>query len=176
MVPTEDVLRRAAQPTVDALDLLIDASPAGIRTALVEIRDHFYDPGYTIKQLRAALGASRWIYEQFRRHIGMTPWKLVQECRMELTVRLLRDTSLYVKDVALAVGYEDFPPFQRLSRTWCRLTPAPLRRQLREARDRLRLLPESALSWIYFERAVSGDLSPSEARRLIRCLESIPER
>lgn len=170
--PTEEVLRRAARPTIEEIDRMIASSSRGLEPVLAEIRDHFYDPGYTAKELQEAVGMSNWLYEKFRGEVGLTPWKFIQECRMELALRLLRDTSLYVKDIASFVGYEDFPPFNGLCRRWCRLTPAGLREHLRKVRDLLRTLPEDVFSYRYYRRTVSGELSPEEVRRMARYLES----
>lgn len=172
MAATIEVLRRAAQPTIEAIDRLIASCSRSLKPVLAEIRDHFYDPGYTAKDLQAAVGMSNWLYEKFRGEVGLTPWKFIQECRMELALRLLRDTSLYVKDVASFVGYEEFPPLERLCRRWCRLTPARLRDHLRDRRELLRTLPEDVFSYRYYRRAVSGDLDSAEARRMMRYLES----
>ena len=168
----EEALRRATEPIRNDIDELIDRLPKSLEDVLIEIRDHFYDPGYTAQDLQEAVGKSNWLYTRFRQLVGLTPWKFIQECRMELALRLLRDTSLYVKDVSTYVGYEDFASFMRLSLKWCRLTPAQLRAQLRERKGALRALPENVFSYGYYQRAVSGQLSPEEARQLILYLES----
>lgn len=169
--PLAEVLRRAAQPTVESIDRRIASSSRSLKPVLAEIRDHFYDPGYTAKDLQKALGMSNWLYEKFRAELGLTPWKFIQECRMELALRLLRDTTLFVKDIGTFLGYEDFTNFRRLSLRWCRLTPAHMREQLRKVRELLRILPEDVFSYHYYLRAVSGELSREEVRQMVRYLE-----
>lgn len=173
---TEQTLSRALRPTILTFERMIGESPRSLRDVLEQIRDRFHETDFAVAELRASTGASRWLFTKFRRHVGLTPWKLVQELRMEAGMRLLRDTPIYVKDVAYLVGYEEFSNFSNLCLRWCRLRPAELRDQLRQVKRRLRMLPEDALSWSYWRRAVSGQLSPEEARRLILYLETNSRR
>jgi len=173
---SEATLLRAVEPTAQSVDRIILESPRSLRGVLTQIRDRFHETSFAVDELRESVGASRWWFTKFRRHVGLTPWRLVQELRMELGMRLLRDTPIYVKDVAYLVGYEDFSNFSHLCERWCRLKPAELRDQLRQVRQRLQALPEDALTWSYWRRAVSGRLSGDEARQLISYLEANTRR
>ena len=171
-VCSEKTLNEAMQLTIEAVDRLIAESPRSLSDALSDVRDHFHEPGYSAGRLCENVGATTWLFTKFKRHVGLTPWRLIQELRMELGMRLLRDTSIYVKDVAVLVGYEEFTNFKNLCLAWCHLKPAALREQLRRVKRRLRMLPEEALTWRFWRRAVRGELSGEEARRLILYLEA----
>ena len=169
----EEHLRRAARPTLDALHEMEDGRSRLLRSALAEIREHFWEPGYQVLDLKRSLGASNWLLSIFRIEIGLTPWRLIQECRMETAWRLLRDTSLPVEEIAFLVGYVAAPPFQRLCKRWCGLYPARLRSQARRVRVHFASLPEETVTWYFWERFRRSQLADDEVRRLLEYFETI---
>lgn len=54
--------------------------------------------------------------EQFRRHFGVSPYRLAVGLRLERARVLLRDRSLTIAEVAAEVGYDDPRQFARLFR------------------------------------------------------------
>ncbi len=170
----EQTLNRAAQPTVDAINQMRD-DPANesLRPVLTSIRDRFCEPGYTITELKATARASNRLFRVFRFGVGLTPWQFVRECRMGAGMRLLRDTSIPVSQVAFLVGYGAFYPFQKLCVRWCGLSPDPLRTRLRSVKTLLRQLPEEVLSWHFLEKCRRGEISHEEMRQLIRHFEEL---
>ncbi len=138
---------------------------------LALIGRRFYEPGLTVAKLKHAVRATNRLFTAFRLGVGLTPWRLVQESRMELALRLLADTSIPVEQIAYLVGYEAFSPFIRLTRRWCGLSPAPFRDELRRLRTLLAELPPEVFTWHFWERCRRGELTTEEVRRLIRHIE-----
>lgn len=69
---------------------------------------------------------------QLQKHLsgqGLSFKDLVVEVRRERALRLLRDTSQAIGEVAQACGYTEVSPFHRAVRRWTGLTPAQIRQQ-----------------------------------------------
>ena len=101
----------------------------------------------------------------------MTGGYLIQECRMETAMRMLRDSTLPVEEVALLVGY-DVRSLQRQSRAWCGLSPSTLRGLARRRRQLLSSCDE-AFSWYFWRRFCLGLLSEEELQPVIECLQAV---
>ena len=166
----EDVVMRAAQPTIAGLATMEEEAPEKLKPILAQIGQSFYQPGYTVEKLKRQVKCSNWLFTQFRLAFDLTPWTLIQECRMEMAARLLLDTSIPVEEVALLVGYEDFCSFHRLCLDWCALTPAVFRRCLRKVKPLLRELPEDVLSWRFSESCRRGTVPQDRVDQVIRCV------
>ncbi len=169
----EEIASRAAKPREDAIRKREERVSDRLRPVLEQIREHFYEPGYTVTRLKADLKRGNWLFTRFGQELGFTPWSFIQECRMEMAVRLLRDTAIPVVEVAFLVGYEEFSAFRRLCLQWCGLTPARLREHLRRARALLRELPEGVLSRSHLEKLRRGELGADQARQMIRHCEKV---
>lgn len=60
---------------------------------------------------------------------GLSFKDLTEEVRRERALRLLRDSTQAIADIALACGYTEVSPFHRAVRRWTGLTPAQVRQQ-----------------------------------------------
>jgi len=60
---------------------------------------------------------------------GLSFKDLIEEVRRERALRLLRDTSQAIGEIAQACGYTEVSPFHRAVRRWTGLTPAQVRQQ-----------------------------------------------
>ena len=173
---TDEAVRRAAQPTIDALKALEEESEPAVKAFLADIRENFREPGYNVDALRLSLGESnRRFYDRFRAAIGLPPWGLVQQCRMEFASRLMVTTSLSISEIAWLAGYYSVPAFQRLCRSWCGLLPGRLRCRLLELRPLLSRLPEDAWTWRFYLRCRRSEASTDEVRRWVEYLEELYE-
>jgi YesN/AraC family two-component response regulator len=63
----------------------------------------------------------------FRAMYGKTPRRYLVEARLQRAVELLRSTRLGIEQIALAVGYTDFPAFDRRFKRAYGVTPSVLR-------------------------------------------------
>lgn len=64
---------------------------------------------------------------RFRAMYGKTPRRYLVEARLQRAVELLRTTRLGIEQIALAVGYADFPAFDRRFKRAYGVTPSVLR-------------------------------------------------
>lgn len=166
-VDYEEILRRAAQPTREALDRRAAEASAPVRRMIEHIRDHFFDPDYSVGKLLRATRASNAVRAQFRAETGMPPWAQVTECRMEMMVRLFRDTLFSVEQVACFVGYSSRTSFTERCKAWCGLSPSSLRDALRAWKQKLPELPEKILTRRFLERTRASREIPEELRLLV---------
>lgn len=60
---------------------------------------------------------------------GLSFKDLIEEVRRERALRLLRDTSQAIGEIAQTCGYTEVSPFHRAVRRWTSLTPAQVRQQ-----------------------------------------------
>ena len=149
-------LAAAARPIVGMLDRLVQEAPYVLKPLLREVRDSFHLSGYKVDDLRQSTQANDWRMRQLQEHLGLPAIDLLQELRMELAMRLLRDTSRSVRKVAKAMGYQSARAFRKLSGDWCGLPPSRLRRRLKAIADTLQSLPEEAFSWFFLDRCRRG--------------------
>lgn len=84
----------------------------------------------TMDELARAAGLSTsHLAALFRRHLGCAPMAWLQEQRLDLACRLLRNDYLSVGDVAIACGYQDANYFARLFRKRHGCSPRDWRRK-----------------------------------------------
>ena len=82
-----------------------------IRQAKQYIQEHCGEP-LTLEDVAGRAGFSpSYFSSMFKKEVGMTFLEYLQETRMELAKRLLRDTDLRVADICEAVGYSDNKSF-----------------------------------------------------------------
>ncbi len=67
--------------------------------------------------------------ERFRQAVGQPPLKYLTEYRIHKACRLLRDTQLGVKEIAVTVGYESASSFSNAFKRWVGLAPADYRKR-----------------------------------------------
>jgi len=63
------------------------------------------------------------------RGAGLTYARVVQQVRLEIAGRMLRDPDRKIRDVARVLGYSDPAHFTRAFQRWTGLTPRAFRRQ-----------------------------------------------
>jgi len=169
MFDVEQVLKRAVKPTLDALLRLERRLSRSWRSMMVEIRAHLIEPGYTVEKLLEHVGArdNNWLLSGFKAAAGITPWRLIQEGRLEVAAWLLRSTLWRVGDIVVFVGYVDLSSFTRLFRHWCTMNPTEFREHIVAAEERAGAIPRDALAWVFWQRFRSLELAEEEARELL---------
>lgn len=63
----------------------------------------------------------------FKEHTGISPGRYLSDCRMNAAKKLLRDTSLPIKEIAERVGYPDPLHFSKSFKTATGMSPAQYR-------------------------------------------------
>ncbi len=173
----EETLRRAAQPTVDAITRREKRVSQASREVLAEIRRHFYDPGYSVEQLRRNLRVRDWTLNCFGKEIGLTPWRVIHHCRMQMAARLLRDTHYPVADIGFFVGYNGRSAFVKAFRRWCGLRPATYRALARQLKARLPRPAEEIFTWAFWQKCHALELPIEQVRELadyLKLLRKLP--
>ncbi len=73
--------------------------------------------------------SSAYLSKIFKDHANISPGRYLRDCRMNMAKKLLRDTTLPVKDVADKVGYPDHVHFSKSFKNTTGFTPAQYREQ-----------------------------------------------
>ena len=83
----------------------------------------------TIKELSDLIYRSPdYLIKHFKAEVGMTPYQYLLKRKMSIAKRLLRDTALPVREVALQLGYEDAHYFSGLFKKETGMPPGRFRR------------------------------------------------
>lgn len=97
-----------------------------LRVEDVELREEENFP--TTRDLAVAAGLSTSHHRAlFKNQYGMTPGRHLHHLRLVYARKLLRETRLPIKQVALRAGYRDVVSFHRAFVTGCGITPARFR-------------------------------------------------
>ena len=91
-----------------------------VRQAVAYIREHYSDPDICVSEIAGALGISEGhLSHMFKKETGGTLLSWLTKCRIREAIRLLKDSSMKVYEIAEAVGYRDIAYF---SATFKRIT------------------------------------------------------
>lgn len=123
-----------AEETLDVLARLISGarSPAGsyegdsrsLRDALEYLRNHFSEL-VSLDDVAAAAGvSSTHLSRLFRQELQLPFSDYLSSLRMEEAQRLLSESSLSIKEVGYAVGYQDANYFSRVFKRWVGVRPS----------------------------------------------------
>lgn len=83
----------------------------------------------TIKELADLIYRSPdYLIKHFKAEVGMTPYQYLLKRKMAIAERLLRDTTLPVKEVAEQLGYEDAHYFSGLFKKERKMSPKQFRK------------------------------------------------
>lgn len=89
-----------------------------IRSAVDYMNRNFNTP-IKIAELSEHLGLNRSTFSNsFKNAMGISPQEYLLTLRMNKAASLLKNTSLYIAEVALQVGYSDSLAFSRIFRKW----------------------------------------------------------
>lgn len=175
MFDVERILKQAVKPTLDILRRLEKRLSRSCRSIMAEIRAHLIEPDYTVGKLLKHVGAgvSNWPLSAFKAAVGISPWRLIQEGRLETAARLLRNTEWPVGDIVIFVGYVDMTSFARLFRRWCDMSPSHFRDCADAAEKHAGSIPNGVFTWLFWRRFWNQELSLEEARELLDYLEKL---
>lgn len=99
-----------------------------IKKAKEIIQQRFSEPGVSVLSIAEEVGIpeSRFSAE-FKAAFHVTPLEYLTQCRMRQARRLLRETDMPVKDIALECGYYDVSSFNRRFKAYTGMTPQQYR-------------------------------------------------
>ena len=132
----------------------------GIEAALEHLRCHFTEPKALREVARIAGLHPKYFRVLFRNYTGLTPGRYLMQLRMRAARYYQHESSLRVKEVASAVGYNDPFYFSRLYRKYWGHAPTDDRRTVQVGNPAK--VPDPAA----VTRAAAGDAPPPPGRRL----------
>lgn len=174
----------AAAPTFERIRRDKKRAPVQLQPLLAYLEDHLFDPDLDANQLKRACGVrdnSLPIY--FHHALSLPPYAYIEDCRLEVACRLLRDTDLKVWQIAQLLGYSTLQVFSRAFDRWSGLRPSVFRRRSRlESQDsgngdrgsaREAHAESSVICLTTLRKAVSGGLDNESAEDLARHLTEL---
>ncbi len=91
-----------------------------VRQTIAYIKEHYGDPDICVSEIAGALGISEGhLSHVFKKETGGTLLSWMTKCRIREAIRLLKNSSMKVYEIAEAVGYRDIAYF---SATFKRIT------------------------------------------------------
>jgi AraC-like DNA-binding protein len=120
-------------PAVHSSDRLSEpAMNARVAAVLDYVADHHSRSSCRLEEVARTLRVSRsYLSRLVLRETNLTFNKHLQLARMNTAARLLQSSSLSVKEISAATGYEHVPSFDRQFRKHFRMTPGEFRRGIR---------------------------------------------
>ncbi len=151
-------------------------APERLRPLLSHIERYLFCPGLSATQLYLACNIrDRSISTAFRRAIGKSPWSYIENCRMEIGERLVRETGIKITWISAMIGYSSLKVF---GNAFWRLTnerPLTYRKKHQDEALEKGLPPRSQEleRIVKLRRALRGNLAPGEAAILIERLHAL---
>ena len=105
----QDPLRHAAAPAYRRIDRDLRRAPEAVRPMLRVIRSNLFEQDLDVGRIRVLLGLrSSRDTKRFRRALGETVPRYVEDRRLETSCRLLADSDLELDEIAATVGYRRY--------------------------------------------------------------------
>jgi AraC family transcriptional regulator len=105
----------------------IDIAAIGRAIAFIDDNPH---RAISLRELAGAAGLSRFHFGRvFKRHLGVSPARYVEQARIEQAKRLIVEARMSLASVAQAVGFADQSHFSRRFRVHAGRTPAQFARE-----------------------------------------------
>jgi AraC-like DNA-binding protein len=103
-----------------------------VASVLEYVHEHHSRSSCRLEEVARTLRVSRsYLSRLVQRETGLTFNRHLQLARMNTAARLLQASSLSVKEISAATGYEHVPSFDRQFRKHFRMTPGEFRRGIR---------------------------------------------
>jgi len=109
----------------------LSADDLRVKRAQELIEEQYHDPELTLERLCHQLGLSvSHLSRLFSRETGSSFRRYVMKVRVERAAKLLRESSLCVKEIAAAVGYKHVADFDHHFKMVYGMTPGEYRQAL----------------------------------------------
>ena len=103
-----------------------------VQAAITYMHENFQNPDLTINALADYLNISSvTLSVEFKNEMDIAPLNYLINLRMEKAKELLRNTNMLIRDVCVAVGYEDERVFTRRFKAYTGMTPRDYRTKVR---------------------------------------------
>ena len=95
------------------------AAPTRLRPLLEVIERDVFDPQLDVQQIFRRAGIrDRSLSAEFKRHLGRTPRRYLEDRRLGTALRLILHTRLELVEVAATIGYSSLTVFSRAFKRW----------------------------------------------------------
>lgn len=135
-----DILHEVCHSLIDARQSNEPADskePDMATKAVAYMKEHYSSPDLTMASLADELSISPVTMSvEFKNRMGVNPSDYLGIIRMEKAKELLKTTTLKVKDVSAAVGYEDEHVFMRRFKKYVGKTPGQYREEHTQGNER----------------------------------------
>lgn len=99
-----------------------------LKATLIILKNHFFDPKFTVKKWAKALNMSVPYLSKFlRERTGKPPSVHLRDARLQHAQGLLKEMNKTIIEIALASGYEDNNYFSRVFKQNFTLSPSEWR-------------------------------------------------
>ncbi len=143
---------------------------------LQRIEGSLFDRGLTVGAIRQSCRVGdNSIGSVFKTVIGVAPSMYVLEARLEVSVRLLRDTEIEIGVIADRLGFGSPGSFSRSFGKMFQVRPRDFRKSIRAVEVRLGPLGVEMCSVGFLRRVVEGRLDEEEATQFAARLEAVYE-
>lgn len=158
----DNLLKCALQPTLARIQRLAEGVSETLRPFLLELAGHICSSRVSMTKIRRKVGASEYIVRLFRRELGLGPMEFLRECRLEISMWLLRESSLTVAEVAAFTGYGTQRALEKIYEQSCGLSPAQASKLFSQVPAELRLVTDELFSWYFWVKHHRGELGTPE--------------
>jgi AraC-like DNA-binding protein len=172
--PPHTLFRRAAKPAYLRLRQDCQRVSERLLPLLEYLRSHLFDSDLNVNRLKLACGIrDNSIVILFHIEVGQTPKTYISGRRLETAARLLRETNLRIWQISDLVGFSTLGVFSKAFDRWAGLRPQHYRSQNAIQSSGQTPEPPEIFDGEFVERAMVGQLTPDESRRLIKRLFEI---
>jgi len=106
-----------------------ETAPEDIGRAQALVRAEYGDADLSVERMAQAAGCSRYHFSRrFKACTGLSPHAFLLRTRLRAALELLAQTETPIKQIALAVGFRDYPYFCNVVKRHTHHTPASVRR------------------------------------------------
>lgn len=120
----------ACNSIIDQREGILTENSDITQTAIAYMQENFQDPELTMNALAEYLHISSvTLAVEFKNEMDVRPSDYLANLRMEKAKELLRNTNMLVREISLAVGYEDAHVFMRRFKKHTGMTPGQYREE-----------------------------------------------
>ncbi len=167
-------LQAAAEESLARIRRDREEAPPKLKPLLSHIEANLFNPDLRVGELKRACGIrDNSISIQFRSALGQPPSTYIEECRLQIASRLLRDTEISISLITELLGYSNLQVFSTAFHRWAGQRPNPYRKKFRKFPRLGPALDESTLCTETLRQALMGTLPPAEAQIIVQRLQDI---
>lgn len=167
-------LNAAAKETLQRIAQDRQKAPPKIKPLLSYIESNLFHPDLRVGQLKRACGIrDNSISMQFHAALGTPPSSYIEQGRMEIASRLLKESEVPVSMIAELLGYSSLQVFSTAFNRWAGMRPNPFREHHRAEAEKAAANGDEMQNVETLRRALMGSLNRKEAQLLLQYLQDL---